>query len=487
MKKKFRNLPNEFDPEIIKRLLKNRKALIATTQRNFFLFFYVYFGRHIRYPIAPFHFEMLRIAQAEKIKRAGVMTFRNSAKSTILNTAYALWTIMGIPKKKHVVIASQTQQRVKDHLMNIRKEIESNQLLSENLGPFSVGEDRWGATTLIIPDYEARISAISIEEGIRGLKEGPYRPDLIIADDIEDSNSVRTRESRDKTFDWFTGELIPLGETDAKVIILGNFLHPDSVLSRIGKMIKEEKMKGVFLRVPLVDEKNNIAWPGKFPSLETIEELRQSIGNEKTWQRDFLLRAIPDDYQIIDPSWIQYYDVMPGLTGEDYIGTFIGIDPAGSTNENADYTAMVTASVFGRRNKMKVYIHPNPVNKRLDFIGIKERAILLAKTAGSKYPATVVVEDTGVQKWLIQELKSAGISVEEFKVSGLDKRSRLEAIAPFIQTGKVLFPREGSKDLVQQLIGFGIERHDDLSDAMAILMPELIKESNRLVPMFFIW
>ena len=150
---------------------------------------------------------MFRIAQNEKVKRAGVMTFRNSAKSTILNTAYSLWAIMGIPQKKHVVIASQTQQRSKDHLMNIRKEIEGNQLLSENLGPFSVGEDRWGATTLIIPAYKARISAISVEEGIRGLKEGPNRPDLIIADDIEDSSSVKTREIRDKTFNWFTGEL----------------------------------------------------------------------------------------------------------------------------------------------------------------------------------------------------------------------------------------------------------------------------------------
>ena len=42
MGKTFQNLPNEFDPKIIKQLLKDRKALIAATQRDFFLFFYVY-------------------------------------------------------------------------------------------------------------------------------------------------------------------------------------------------------------------------------------------------------------------------------------------------------------------------------------------------------------------------------------------------------------------------------------------------------------
>jgi hypothetical protein len=296
MNKTIQNLPDQFNPEIIKQLLKDRKALIAATQRSFFLFFYIYFGRYIKCPIAPFHFEMFRIAQDEEIKRAGIMTFRNSAKSTILNTAYSLWAIMGVSQKKHIVIASQTQQRSKDHLMNIRKEIEKNRLLSENLGPFSIGEDRWGATTLIIPAYEARISAISVEEGIRGLKEGPNRPDLIVADDIEDSNSVKTRETRDKTYNWFTGELIPLGETDAKVIVFGNFLCQDSVLFRLEEMIKEEKMKGVFLRVPLVDENDKIAWPGKFPTPESVEEFKKNIGNEITWQRDFLLRAVPDDF-----------------------------------------------------------------------------------------------------------------------------------------------------------------------------------------------
>jgi len=478
MNKTFQNLPKEFDPEIIKQLLKNRKALIAATQRDFFLFFYIYFGRHIQDPIAPFHFQMFRIAQDEKIKRAGVMTFRNSGKSTILNTACSLWMIMGIHQEKHVVIGSQSQQRARDHLMNIRKEIENNRLLSENLGPFSLGEDRWGATTLMIPNYEARISAISVEEGIRGLKEGPNRPGLIITDDIEDSNSVKTQENRDKTFDWFTGELLPLGSIDVKVIVLGNFLHPDSVLSRLEKMIKEREMEGAFLRIPLIDEKNKIAWLGRFSSLEAVEEFRRSIGNERTWQRDFLLRDVPDGNQIILKEWFKEYSVMPNLKGDDYIGTFIGIDPAGSDKENADCTAMVAASVFGRGKEMKIYIHPNPINKRLRLNEIRDQAILLSKTLGGSYPATIIVEDAGIQKWLIQELEDAGMSVEGFKVAGMNKRDRLVIAASPMQAGKVFFPKDGIKDLRLQLLGFGNEKRDDLVDAFTTLILEIMRDNG---------
>ncbi len=478
MNKIIQGLPDDFDPEIIKRLLKDRGALIVATQRDFFLFFYIYFGRHIRDPIAPFHFQMFKIAQDEKIKRAGVMTFRNSGKSTILNTAYSLWAIMGVHQGKHVVIASQSQQRAKDHLMNVRKEIENNRLLSENLGPFSLGEDRWGASILIIPKYEARISAISVEEGIRGLKEGPNRPDLIIADDIEDSNSVKTQGNRDKTFDWFTGELLPLGATDVKVVVLGNFLHVDSVLSRLEKMIREDEMKGVFMRVPLVDEKNKIAWLGRFSSLEAVEEFRRSIGNEKTWQRDFLLRDVPDGNQIILKEWFKEYSVMPNLKGDDYIGTFIGIDPAGSDKESADCTAMVVASVFGRGEEMKIYIHPNPINKRLRFNEIRDQAILLSKTLGGNYPATIIVEDAGIQKWLTQELKDAGMPVEEFKVAGTSKGDRLTIAASPMQARKVFFPKDGVKDLRLQLLGFGRERYDDLVDAFTVLILEIMKDNG---------
>ncbi len=478
MSNALENLPNGFDPEFVKQLLGDRKVLAAVTRQSFLYFFYVYFGRYIKYPIAPFHFRMFEIAQNEEIKRAGVMTFRNSGKSTLLNTAFALWAIMGSHQNKHVVIASQTQQRAKDHLMNIRKEIEENKLLRENLGPFEIGEDRWGATILIIPAYEARISAISVEEGIRGLKEGPYRPDLIIADDIEDSSSVKTRESRDKTYDWFTGELIPLGESDAKVIVLGNFLHQDSVLSRLEEKIKKGEMKGVFLRFPIVDENSKIAWPGKFASLEAIEELKRNIGNEITWQRDFMMRAVYDNSQIIDPKWIQYYDGLPGIERKNnFIDSYTGIDLAISEKDTADFTAMVSGKVYvyDDDDKLFIYILPDPVNERLNFPETVERAKLVSKILGNGSTTDLIIENVGYQKSLIDQLKKDGYPAEGFQPEGQDKRTRLALTTDMIKSGRILFPKEGAENLIRQLTGFGNEKYDDLADAFSILVLHIRK------------
>jgi len=77
---------------------------------------------------------MFELAQDEDIKRALVIAFRDSAKSTILNTAYALWAVMGQIQKKYIVIASQTQSQARQHLKNIRTEIETNDQLRNDLG-----------------------------------------------------------------------------------------------------------------------------------------------------------------------------------------------------------------------------------------------------------------------------------------------------------------------------------------------------------------
>jgi len=226
--------------------------------------------------------------------------------------------------------------------MNDRKEMEFNKLMAENMGPYQETEDRWHSTTLIIPKYEARITAISVEEGVRGLREGANRPDVAVVDDVEDSNSVKTIEGRDKTFNWLTGELIPLGDINTRVIMLGNFLGEDSVMDRIEQKIRNKEMDGVFLKVPIA-ENGKPTWSGKFKDMEAIENFRRSIGNELTWQRDYMLEYIPDDLQVINPAWIHRYDKLPGK--EHYLLTITGVDLA-CGGENSNFTAMASIKVY---------------------------------------------------------------------------------------------------------------------------------------------
>ncbi len=73
------------------------------------------------------------------------------------------------------------------------------------------------------------------------------------------------------------------------------------------------------------------------------------------------------------------------------------------------------------------------------------------------------------------------------KVSGQDKRSRLALITHLIKHGKVLFPSGNrSEELIMQLTGFGIEKHDDLADAFSLLLLKVLEEDEGGFGFFFI-
>ena len=101
--------------------------------------------------------------------------------------------------------------------------------------------------------------------------------DLVICDDVEDLNSVKTKEGRDKTFQWLIGEVMPIGDHNTKIIVVGNLLHEDCLLMRLRTGIDQEKLRGKFLEFPLVTSERVISWPGKFPDMNAIETLKQRL------------------------------------------------------------------------------------------------------------------------------------------------------------------------------------------------------------------
>ena len=65
--------------------------------------------------------------------------------------------------------------------------------------------------------------------------------------------------------------------------------------------------------------------------------------------------------------------------------------------------------------------------------------------------------------------------VKEIK-PGADKRARLRAAATFIQNGTVVFPEHGCEALIDQILGFGVEDHDDLVDAFVYIVLGMAEE-----------
>ncbi len=477
------HLPTDF----VEKMIRDRKVRIAVSRQSFFIFFHFYFAHYVKYKTAPFHREMFDLIECEKDKNLFLIAFRGSGKSTILTTAYPIWAILGEQQKKFVLILCQTRSQAKQHMMNMRRELEGNQILKNDLGPFQEESDEWGSSSLVFSKLNARITVASTEQSIRGLRHNQYRPDLIIGDDVEDIASTKTRESRQKTYQWLTGEVIPAGDRNTRLIIVGNLLHEDSLLMRLKQDVEEERTDGLFKAYPLFDEKGAIAWPGKYPTQEDVEKEKKRVGNEIAWQREYLLRIVSDSGRVVHPEWIHDYDYDEDLPDDkDFIQTYIGVDLAISEKDTACRTAMVAMKIYEDGEGYKAYVLPFPFNEIVGFPDqVRQIKTLVANTEKYNDP-TIFVEKVAYQEAIIQQCQSLGIEVKGVPPRG-DKRERLALTTAAIQEGLILFPRKDAEDLILQLIGFGVEKYNDLADAFSLVANQFIAYCNQPVAEVEVW
>lgn len=464
--------------KLIAKLLEDREARTEATKESHYLFFHTYFHRYVTYETADFQRDIFALTEDEKLPLCVVVAFRESGKSSIITTSYPLWAILGKQQKRFVLVISQTQHKAQQCLRNIRHELEGNDILKEDMGPFQEEPGPWGMQGLVFSNSGAKIAIGSVDQSIRGIRHREFRPDLIILDDIEDTASVKTQGGRNKAWEWFTSEILPASK-NARVFAVGNLLHHDSLLKRVEAHINSGHTDGVYREYPIIKDGIPL-WLGKFPSAVEVEAERRRIMDRVAWHREFLLEIVPDDDQVVLPSWIHYYDELP--EGSPRL-VLMAVDPAISQEAGRDYTAMISARIYGRGENTRIYISSNMVNKRLTFNETILHAEEMSRTMGT---STMYVEDVAYQKALIQELHRRGNPVKGVSVAGSDKRARLMSTTHLFETGKILFPRtQTSELLINQLLGFGTESHDDLVDALTLLLHQVMREPKRLPMMAF--
>jgi predicted phage terminase large subunit-like protein len=457
------------ESNLISTMMKDRVVRTSITKDSFLYFFHFYYAHYVKYETADFQKEIIHNLEKSATENLYVVAFRGSGKSTMVTTAYPIWAILGKQQKKFCMIFCQTRTQAKQHMMNIRGELEGNDLLRRDLGPFQEESDEWGSYSLVFNKSGARITVASSEQSIRGSRHNEHRPDLIICDDVEDVQSTKTREGRDKTYQWLYGEVIPAGDRRTRVIVVGNLLHEDSLLMRIKDDIDNKRSRGTFSEYPLVDKDGTCLWLGKYPEPKDIEDEKMNVASEISWQREYLLRIIPSDDQVIYPEWFQYYDELPGTGHRAYRGTYAGVDLAISSKDAADFTTIVSAHVYGRKEKMRIYILPNPIAKKLNFPAQVDLMKNFKSTQMPKRTDKLFVESVAYQEALPQMLAMHGIQAESIKPKG-DKRTRLSLTSTSIKSGVIKFPKQGCEDLMRELVGFGVEKHDDLADAFSLLV-----------------
>ena len=431
-----------------------------------------YLSHHFKSDLSDFYFEMSSALEDYQSKRVVMIGFRGCAKSTMASLALPLWMALEHPEQyPFIVMLAATQTQASINSASVQHELKSNELILRDYGhlkykkvddpspePTLEGDQEWQAMNIVL-DNGVRILSRSRGQQIRGLKHRQHRPKAIIADDIEDLEGVRTIENRDKTDRWMRGNVMPsLSDPDGRLIVIGNWLHTDGILARL-------KKTGRFsvLEFPLIDEKGKCTWPAKYPTQKSLDDKRDEMG-DIGFRREMLLQIVPEEGQDVLPEDISYYDELPFNDG-NYLAH--GVDLAISTKESADSTACISGEVTWPNGVLEIYVLPNPLIRRMTF---NDTMTALDNIRHSnKMTSEFFVEAVAFQQVAIEEMERRAFSVQAMRPTK-DKRSRLRVAARYIKNGTVKFPRKGCEELLTQLLGFGIEKHDDAVDALVYMI-----------------
>src|SRR5580704_2231895 len=331
----------------------------------------IYLTGYFTDPPATFHPQLIHALESEDERRVLILGFRGSGKSTFGSLALPLWAALEYPEKyPFIILVADSSRQATLNISSIKHELETNQLIKQDYGEIkgNVIEDftlqgegeEWQKQNIVLSNG-VRILARSRGQKVRGLRHLQHRPKLVIVDDPEDGEWVRTKENRDKTDRWLHSEIMPgMDARKGKLVVIGNLLHMDALLSRL-------KAAGTGFKVlefPLIDKEGVCTWPAMYPTEQSLKDKERDMG-AIPWQREMLLKIVADEDAIIRPEDIHYYDEKP--TGQLAAMKGHGIDLAISQKENADYTTIVTGEVFYTDDAPKIFIRAHPYNEHVTF------------------------------------------------------------------------------------------------------------------------
>jgi predicted phage terminase large subunit-like protein len=456
------------------------------------------------------------IATRRRNQRIAVAAPRGHAKSSVVSLAYVLWSAL-YNKEPFILLVSATRTQAVDQLRNIKRELQSNELLIRDFPdlcypPGAKSHPKPWRDEHITLRNGVTIKAFGANQSIRGIRQGPHRPSLIVVDDLEDQEHVASTEQRRKLRSWFERTLLKTGDGRTNVIVVGTILHYDALLAHLTEPRDEDRTPGwegkrhkAVLRFAdredlwqeweairtgrqpygkgsleeraarFLDENRKamlkgtkVLWPER-ESYERLMEMRLIEGRASFQAEKQNEPLDPDECLFREEDFI-YWD--EDFRGPDDLIRHLGprtrffgaCDPSLGRGQGSDYTAIVILAE-DRQSKL-LYVVAADIARRSP-----EKTIERILEYNRMYPFRAF----GVEANQFQSLMSADLK-RRFREQGKwvkivdltnsqNKIGRVSQLEPLIAQGRLRLSKR-HRELLDQLRLFPLAAHDDGPDAL---------------------
>ncbi len=381
------------------------------------------------------------------------MVFRGGAKSTVAEEAVV--TMACFRKFRNCVILGASEDKAKERLKAIKHELENNEFIHQVFGDM-VG-DTW-AETKIVTSNGLMIQAYGRGQALRGSKYLDHRPDLLLADDIEDEESVSSPENRQKMLKWWYSVVVPALDPKHRVRMTATPLDEEALAVTLSKEADVIVHHYPVLRAnPDTGEEESV-WPERFPTEDLLKMRARYIdaGAATEWEREYMVRPIADS----DKQFLKEHFKSELVPRKPWQATYAFYDPARTVNKNSSHTGKAVWSWVGSR--LVVWRSGGYFWKPDEIIDD------IFKTDAEFNPIAIGVERDGLEEFILQPLRHQQVMRQHPVPIRPDKAPRgkddfIKGLQPFFRAHEVIFSTAFGDDhaeLQKQLLAFPTGRKD---------------------------
>jgi hypothetical protein len=416
-----------------------------------------------RHPIRTpaFHHEIQDIYHSAH-PQVVIEGFRDAAKSTVAEEAIVLGALFEEFKNAVVIGASYT--RAVERLIAIRNEFVVNEAINQLFG--TMEGDTWTDGKIVLKN-DVCIQAAGAGSSLRGMRHNDARPDFVLIDDLEDEESVKTPEQREKMLHWLYRTLLPAcakgpaGQIAYRVRFMGNRLDRDAVIVRVSKdtawlarrypvMVQDEEGTE---RFDLPAGRWRPLWGAKF-SLDDIAKKRQEyerLGLLHDFNCEYMCEADDPEARIFKEG-----DAKTKATVRTWQSVYAAYDPARTVGTASAMTGVAVFSWIGARlvvwrGDAQLWL-PDQICDDI------------FATDDAWQPTEIGVEATGLEEFIMQPLRHRSLQRRQLLplrrlVPPRGKDSFIRGLQPFFKSGQVDFV-DVSHEARGQLLSFPTGRKD---------------------------
>lgn len=482
-------------------------------------------------PIADVHREIWSDIQESIVgngpEQIGRILPRGTGKSAFGTSAAAIWS-HAYEFKKYTLICSDIGSTAEKFIKDIKNTFLENKYIEKAFGKLLDDKDKryiCNSTQLEFTN-KTFIEAISSSSPMRGRKYDNCRPDLIILDDYQSEDDVRTEDAREKKWKRFSddvkyaaqkavkraGKIVKKGTT---FIALGTLQHKDCFYSKLIKQPtwKFKKEKGVLLD-DFINEKgekvngldnyfNTGLWKQfkdilfNFKNIDRLEDAKEFYWQHQEEMQYPLLWAefwdcldmalsyyenpssfkqeVQGDVDSIGEKWFKTVatETRKEIETHSFLKTMLCVDPSSTNGKKSDYSAYLVGSQADNNLKYARKAELAKINARTDFDKYVDHMIKLLKEYQDISHVYIEKNTFNGADANQLELKINKDDVLRFRNIEIinesqrkNKDDKISTIIPYMNKGQIIFAEE-DKEFIDQILDFRGQKfsvHDDAPD-----------------------